>query len=69
VGVPTLILWGDQDRLRPVVYAKIFRERIRGSILRVYPQVGHFPMDEAAEATAADVRAFMHGQPLIGSPG
>lgn len=69
VSVPTLILWGDQDRLRPVAYATIFRERIRGSILHVYPQVGHFPMDEAADATAADVRAFMHGQSLTGSPG
>ena len=59
VTVPTLILWGEQDALRPVVYARIFHERIRGSVLRVYPRVGHFPMEEAADATAADVRAFM----------
>jgi len=61
VAVPTLILWGDQDSLRPVVYASIFHDRIRGSVLRVYPHVGHFPMEEAADASAADVLAFMGG--------
>jgi pimeloyl-ACP methyl ester carboxylesterase len=63
VSVPTLILWGEDDRLRPVVYARIFHERIRGSVLRVYPAVGHFPMEEAADATAGDVRRFMTGEP------
>jgi len=63
VAVPTLILWGDHDELRPVIYSKIFHERIRGSVLRVYPSVGHFPMEEAPDATADDVRAFMRGEP------
>jgi pimeloyl-ACP methyl ester carboxylesterase len=59
VTVPTLILWGDEDALRPVVYAGLFHHRIRGSVLRVYPRVGHFPMEEAPDATAAAVRSFM----------
>jgi pimeloyl-ACP methyl ester carboxylesterase len=62
VTVPTLILWGEEDALRPVVYADLFRQRIRGSVLHVYPRVGHFPMEEAADATAAAVRAFMRGE-------
>ncbi len=68
VTVPTLILWGDEDSLRPVVYAGIFHERIRGSVLRVYPDVGHFPMEEAADATAADVLTFMRGAPRAAMP-
>jgi pimeloyl-ACP methyl ester carboxylesterase len=59
VIVPTLILWRDQYSLRPVLYARMFHDRIRGSVLRVYPGVGRSPMEEAADETAADVRAFM----------
>jgi pimeloyl-ACP methyl ester carboxylesterase len=59
VRVPTLIVWGDKDRLRPVLYASMFHERIQGSVLRIHRGVGHFPMEEAVEATVADVREFM----------
>jgi pimeloyl-ACP methyl ester carboxylesterase len=59
VRVPTLIVWGDKDRLRPVLYASMFHNRIKGSTLRIHRGVGHFPMEEAVEATVADVRAFM----------
>jgi pimeloyl-ACP methyl ester carboxylesterase len=59
VGQPTLIVWGDKDRLRPALYASMFHERIRGSVLRVHKGIGHFPMEEAPAATAADVRTFL----------
>ena len=38
---------------------ELFHERIEGSVLRVHRGVGHFPMEEAPEATVADVREFM----------
>jgi pimeloyl-ACP methyl ester carboxylesterase len=59
VRTPTLILWGDKDQLRPVVYASMFHKRIDGSVLRVYSGVGHFPMEEAPAASVADVRDFL----------
>ena len=59
VRAPTLIVWGDRDQLRPVAYASIFHERIKGSVLCIHPSIGHFPMEEAPEATLADVREFM----------
>ena len=59
VRAPTLIEWGDKDRLRPVLYASMFGERIKDSALCVHRGVGHFPMEEAPEATVADVREFM----------
>ena len=59
VRAPTLIVWGDKDRMRPVLYASMFRERIKDSALSVHRGVGHFPMEEAPEATVADVREFM----------
>jgi pimeloyl-ACP methyl ester carboxylesterase len=59
VRAPTLIVWGDNDQLRPVLYASVFHERITGSVLRVHRGIGHFPMEEAPEATVGDVREFM----------
>ena len=56
-----MIVWGEEDRLRPVHYASMLHHRIKGSVLRIHRGIGHFPMEEAAEATAADVRAFMRG--------
>lgn len=59
ISVPTLILWGDQDRLIPVEMATRIQQRITGSELQIFPGVGHIPMEEAPVATAAAVRAFV----------
>jgi len=56
---PTLILWGEDDRMVPVAHAHRFDADIPNTTLRVHPGVGHIPMEEAADATAADVRAFL----------
>ena len=58
---PTLILWGEEDRLVPVADAQRFASAIPDSTLRIYTGVGHIPMEEAPARSAADVRAFIHG--------
>lgn len=60
IKAPTLILWGDQDHLIPLDSARRFVAAIPGSHLIVYPKVGHLPAEEAPEASAADVGAFLH---------
>lgn len=59
IKLPTLILWGDKDGLIPVAYAEEFGRRIQGSKVVIYKNVGHIPMEEVAEASARDVRAFL----------
>ncbi len=59
IKAPTLILWGDQDHLIPVEAAQKFHAAIPGSKLIIYPGTGHIPMEEAADKSAADVRAFL----------
>jgi pimeloyl-ACP methyl ester carboxylesterase len=59
--VPTLILWGDKDRLIPVSVAHRFDALIPNSTLVIYENVGHIPMEEVAVRSAADVRAFVDG--------
>jgi pimeloyl-ACP methyl ester carboxylesterase len=57
--IPTLILWGEEDNLIPVRSAKWFTEAIPGAKLIIYPKVGHIPMEEVADQSAADVAAFL----------
>lgn len=57
--VPTLVLWGADDRLLPRVFADQFGRDIQGATVRVYPGLGHVPMEEAPERTLPDVQAFL----------
>ena len=59
IKAPTLILWGEKDGLIPVEAAHEFNAAIPGSKLIVYPNTGHIPMEEVADQSAADVRAFL----------
>jgi pimeloyl-ACP methyl ester carboxylesterase len=59
VRAPTLILWGAQDRLIPVAHAHRFERAIPGARLIVYDGVGHVPMEEIGERSAADAEAFL----------
>ncbi len=41
--MPTLIVWGDSDRIIPVSHAEAAHAGIEGSRLDVFPGAGHFP--------------------------
>lgn len=58
IQAPTLILWGDEDALINVNDAFRFHQAIRNSELIIYENIGHLPMLEIPEKSAADVRAF-----------
>jgi pimeloyl-ACP methyl ester carboxylesterase len=62
IRTPTLILWGEEDKLISVAGARWYNAGITGSKLKIYPRIGHLPQEEAAEATAAEVRAFLSPQ-------
>ena len=59
IRMPTLILWGEMDHLVPLDAAHGFAAAIPGSKLIIYPGVGHIPQEEAADQSAADVKAFL----------
>jgi pimeloyl-ACP methyl ester carboxylesterase len=56
---PTLILWGSRDTNIPVSGADWFVQRIPDSAKIVYPGVGHLPMEETPDQSAADADAFL----------
>lgn len=57
--LPTLILWGAQDRLIPPDYAKRFAQDIKGSKLVMFETLGHVPQEEDPTATLVPVREFL----------
>jgi pimeloyl-ACP methyl ester carboxylesterase len=59
VEAPTLVVWGENDRLIPAVYAEEFATRIRGSQVELIPGSGHVPQLEQPEKTWAAVSAFL----------
>jgi pimeloyl-ACP methyl ester carboxylesterase len=63
IQVPTLILWGDKDELIPVTDAPKFSKAIAGSTVIIYQGIGHIPSEEAAEKSAADLKAFLEKNP------
>jgi pimeloyl-ACP methyl ester carboxylesterase len=57
--VPTLILWGGQDRLIPPNNARRFARDIAGSQLVMFDTLGHVPHEEDPVATVAAVKSFL----------
>jgi pimeloyl-ACP methyl ester carboxylesterase len=64
ITVPTLILWGRQDALLPVRLSSVFAEKLPHATVIVYDHCGHIPMEEMADRSADDVRAFVEGAPV-----
>lgn len=59
IKAPTLILFGDQDRIINPSAAQTFHERIAGSEVVLLKNIGHLPMEEAPDATAAAIADFL----------
>jgi pimeloyl-ACP methyl ester carboxylesterase len=60
IAAPTLVLWGDADRLIPVGQAAVWAERIPDARVQTIPGAGHLLFDESADAVAA-VGEFTRG--------
>jgi pimeloyl-ACP methyl ester carboxylesterase len=48
-GMPTLIIWGEDDRIIPVEHAHAAHAAIPGSWLEIIEGVGHYAHVEAPE--------------------
>jgi pimeloyl-ACP methyl ester carboxylesterase len=60
--MPTLLLWGDADRLVPVEQGAIWAEHIPNAEVKILPGVGHLIFDESREAV--DIVADFAGAEL-----
>ena len=67
ITVPTLILQGEQDNLVPASHGEKFHAAIPGSVLKLYPDVGHVPQEEIPDQSLADLRDFLSTQVHVAS--
>ena len=58
VTMPTLVIWGKEDRVLPVGLAGLWAKAIPHATVRLIDNAGHLLLDESAEARAA-VRSFL----------
>jgi pimeloyl-ACP methyl ester carboxylesterase len=62
IAVPTLVIWGEDDKLLPSRYAALWGERVPNVNVKLIPQCGHLPHVEKAGITADAVLAFLDGR-------
>jgi pimeloyl-ACP methyl ester carboxylesterase len=58
--VPTLIVWGDHDRIIPVEQGRATHELIPGSRLEIFEGTGHFPHCDHPDRFCEVLTDFMH---------
>ncbi len=58
VSVPTLVVWGEADRIGDLDYGRAYAAAIPGARFEVLPGAGHLPQLETPDALLALVRGF-----------
>ena len=58
IDVPTLLIWGANDRIYPPEYADAYRQLIPGAEVTIIPDCGHLPQVEQRQAFVAALEGF-----------
>jgi pimeloyl-ACP methyl ester carboxylesterase len=58
IDVPTLVVWGDNDKVFPRPYGDEYQRLIKGSRLAVLPSCGHLPHLEKADVFVDLFKSF-----------
>jgi 4,5:9,10-diseco-3-hydroxy-5,9,17-trioxoandrosta-1(10),2-diene-4-oate hydrolase len=61
ITAPTLVIWGQQDRILPVAHAQVAGDRIANVRLQIIDRCGHEPQIERPEEFNALVLEFLAG--------
>jgi pimeloyl-ACP methyl ester carboxylesterase len=61
--VPTLLVWGERDRMIPVAHGRAAHEAMPGSRCIVYEDAGHFPHLDHPWRFASDLIEFVGATP------
>lgn len=57
--LPTLIMWGKEDRVLDVSAAAAFKKLIPQATVHIFPEVGHLPMVEIPDESAKVYQEFL----------
>jgi pimeloyl-ACP methyl ester carboxylesterase len=58
-GLPTLIIWGKQDAVTPLIVGELYKQKIAGSKLVAFDQCGHLPEVEKSDEFIKEVLSFL----------
>jgi pimeloyl-ACP methyl ester carboxylesterase len=58
-GLPTLIVWGEHDRMIPSGHGRAAADLIPGSRFELIPGAGHYPHEDSPDLFASLVAQFM----------
>ena len=67
IRAPSLLLWGDQDRIVPVAQAADWAGHLPDPEVRVFKNAGHLLLQEEPAALEA-INRFMRGEPAVARP-
>jgi pimeloyl-ACP methyl ester carboxylesterase len=59
ISVPTLVVWGENDKLLPSAYAAVWKRSVPDVRVEVVPECGHSPHIEKLSAVAPNVLGFL----------
>src|SRR5262249_8993200 len=59
IRMPTLVVWGEQDRLLPPDEGRRLAAAIPGSVLAMLPHAGHMPQEEVPAEFSRTVVEFL----------
>jgi pimeloyl-ACP methyl ester carboxylesterase len=59
IQTPTLVLWGENDMLVPVLNAYLFHNDLPNDTLVIFKNVGHVPMEESPKESLEAVLTFL----------
>jgi len=59
IKLPSLVIWGEQDKVFPAAYAELWKERLPDARVLRLDKCGHLPHVEQADTVIARVRAFL----------
>ena len=69
INVPTLVVWGKQDRAIPVAHAQVAQQRIPNAQLHIFDPCGHAPQLERANEFNELVTEFVQRRVVKSSNG
>ncbi|GAV20996.1 2-hydroxy-6-oxo-6-(2'-aminophenyl)hexa-2, 4-dienoic acid hydrolase [Mariprofundus micogutta] len=64
ISMPTLLMWGEQDRWIPMSHFERWRQALPHAQSVTYPDAGHMPMEEIPVKSARDLKRFLEGRPI-----
>jgi pimeloyl-ACP methyl ester carboxylesterase len=62
ITAPTLIVWGDSDKVSDISSVQIFKKKIKNSQAAIIKECGHLPMMEKPQETASIYQDFLKGK-------